>query len=110
MPRPRACGSRRAPRFQRFWRQRERLFELVHKLVALGARSGDFRAPDPLLAAKLVFGMDEAVVSWFDRDGGLSPEQVGDALAELALRALLRDPEQAAALRREFEATRGVES
>jgi hypothetical protein len=53
--------------------------------------------------------MDEGVLSWFDRSGGLSPEQVGDALAEFALRALLRDPEQVAGLRREAEATRGVE-
>jgi AcrR family transcriptional regulator len=99
----------RAKRFERFWRQRERLFELVHMLVARGVRDGELRASDPLLAAKLVFGMDEGVLSWFDRGGGLSPEQVGDALAEFALRALLRDPEQVAGLRREAEATRGVE-
>ena len=99
----------RGKRFERFWRQRERLFELVHMLVAVGARTGELRAADPLLAAKLVFGMDEGVLSWFDRAGGLSPEQVGDALAEFALRALLRDPEQIAAIRRQIEATRGVE-
>ena len=63
----------RARRFERFWRQRERLFELVHMLVAVGVRTGEFRATDPLLAAKLVFGMDEGVLSWFDRSGGVSP-------------------------------------
>ena len=78
-------------------------------LVAVGVRAGELRAADPLLAAKLVFAMDEGVLSWFDRAGGLSPEQVGDALAEFALRALLRDPEQIAAIRRQVEATRGVE-
>lgn len=99
----------RAKRFERFWRQRERLFELLHALVAAGARSGEFRVADPRLAAKLVFGMDEGVLSWFDRTGRWTSEQVGDALAELALRALLREPDQVEAIRREVRASEGVE-
>jgi hypothetical protein len=90
----------RAKRFERFWRQRERLFELLHMLIAVGVRGGEFRVAEPLLAAKLLFGMDEGVLSWFDRAGGFSPEQVGGALAEFALRAFLRDPEQFEAIRR----------
>ena len=99
----------RAKRFERFWRQRERLFELLHMLVAVGVRAGEFRVTEPLLAAKLLFGMDEGVLSWFDRAGAWSPEQVGNALAEFALRAFLRDPEEIAAIRREVAASEGVE-
>lgn len=97
----------RARRFERFWRLRERLFELIHMLIALGVRAGEFRVAEPLLAAKLLFGMDEGVLSWFDRAGAWSPEQVGDALAEFALRAFLRDPEQLDAIRRDAAASRG---
>jgi len=99
----------RAKRFERFWRQRERLFELLHMLVAVGVRAGEFRVTEPLLAAKLLFGMDEGVLSWFDRESRFTPEQVGDALAEFALRAFLRDPEEIAAIRREVAASEGVE-
>ncbi len=99
----------RAPRFERFWRQRERLFELLHMLVAIGARAGEFRAGEALLFAKLLFGMDEGVLSWFDRSGGFTPEQVGGALAELALRALLRDPDEIAAIRHAVAANEGIE-
>jgi len=99
----------RARRFERFWRQRERLFELIHMLIAVGVRAGEFRVAQPLLAAKLLFGMDEGVLSWFDRAGAWSPEQVGHALAEFALRAFLRDPEQLDAIRREAAAAQGDE-
>ncbi len=99
----------RAKRFERFWRQRERLFQLIHRLVAAGVRAGEFRVAEPLLAARLLFGMDEAVLSWFDRAGVWSAERVGDALAEFALRAFLRDPGQIDAIRREAAARQGDE-
>ena len=99
----------RARRFERFWRQRERLFELMLELVAAGVLAGEFRVAEPLLAAKLLLGMDEGVLSWFDRAGRFTPEQVGDALAEFALRAFLRDPDQIDAIRREARASEGAE-
>ncbi|HEX2483821.1 MAG TPA: TetR family transcriptional regulator [Myxococcota bacterium] len=86
--------------FARFWRLRARLIEILEALVAEGVRDGSFAPVEPALTTRLVFGMDEAVLTWFDREGRVTPAQVGEAVAELALRALLRDPRELGAVRR----------
>jgi TetR/AcrR family transcriptional regulator len=87
-------------RYERFWKRRDRLIEIVGELIAAGMREGALVEIDRALATRIVFGMDEGVLTWFERGGHWSPDAVGDALAGLALRALLRDPKELAALRR----------
>jgi AcrR family transcriptional regulator len=88
-------------RYERFWRRRDRLIAIVGELVAAGMKEGALVEMDRTLATRIVFGMDEGVLTWFERGGKWPPDQVGDALAGLALRALLRDPNELAALQRE---------
>jgi len=59
--------------------------------VVKGMRSGEFIADDAALTTRAVVGMCEAAVGWFSRRGPWSPEEVGSKVAQLALRALLRD-------------------
>jgi AcrR family transcriptional regulator len=81
----------RAPRFRRFWRGRARLLAIVEQAVAAGSRGGELVGPAPAVASRAIFGMVEASVTWA-RQVGRTPDEVGDALARLALRALLREP------------------
>jgi hypothetical protein len=43
--------------------------------------------------------MNEGSLAWYRRGGRLTPEATSDALADLALRALLRDPGELEAVR-----------
>lgn len=91
----------RSSRYGRFWKRRARLIEIIGDLIAAGIREGSLAEMDRKLATRLVFGMDEGVLTWFDREGAWTPDLVGETFAELALRALLRDPKDLAALQRE---------
>ena len=81
----------RAPRYRRFWAQRERLVAVLVDTVRAGVRARELVAADAELAARAVFGMVESSVAW-PRRAHWTPDTIGDAVARLALRALLRDP------------------
>jgi AcrR family transcriptional regulator len=81
----------RAPRFRGFWRERERLVAAVERWIRRGVREGVFARTDPALAARALFGLDEATLGWF-RATGRDAAAVAEAVATLALRALLADP------------------
>lgn len=81
----------RAPRYRRLWSDRERLVAIVHETVRAGVRARELATGDAELASQAIFGMVEASLLW-TRGGAWTPEAVGDALARLALRSLLRDP------------------
>ena len=88
----------RAPRFRAFWRDRERLVEAVERWIRRGIREGDFTPTAPALAARAVFGLDEATLTWF-RAAQHDAEEVAETIASLALRALLADPGALARIR-----------
>jgi AcrR family transcriptional regulator len=88
----------RAPRFRGFWREREQLVAAVEGWIRRGIREGDFAPIDPALAARALFGLDEATLSWF-RARRDDPAEVAEGVATLALRALLADPRALAELR-----------
>jgi AcrR family transcriptional regulator len=81
----------RAPRFRSFWRNRERLVAAIERWIRAGVRAGDFTPVDAALAARAVFGLDEATLTWF-RSIDADAERAADLVATLALRALLADP------------------
>jgi AcrR family transcriptional regulator len=94
----------RGPRFRRFWAERDRLLAIVRALIEQGVREGDFAPVDAAVAVPALVGMNEASLSWYRRGGSLTPQLVAAELADLALRALLRDPGQLAAIAREAAA------
>jgi AcrR family transcriptional regulator len=81
----------RAPRLRGFWRERERLVAAVEGWIRRGVREGDFAPTDSALAARALFGLDEATLGWF-RAARHDARAVAEAVATLALRALLVDP------------------
>lgn len=81
----------RAPRYRRWWAARERLVGIVQDTVRAGVRARELVTADPALASRAIFGMVESSIAW-SRNGTWGPDEVGGALARLALRALLRDP------------------
>jgi AcrR family transcriptional regulator len=88
----------RAPRFRGFWRDRERLVAAVEGWIRRGIREGGFAPTDPALAARAVFGMDEATLTW-PRAARTDAERVAEQVATLALRGLLADPGALAGIR-----------
>jgi AcrR family transcriptional regulator len=104
--------SRRAPdAFEDYWRERQALNDAVERLVARGVETGTFRPVDARLAALVVLSGDEGVQNWFrpidgrrleGRHGSADEypvEEIGDHLADVALRGLLADPSTFADLR-----------
>jgi TetR/AcrR family transcriptional regulator len=81
----------RQPRFSGFWRERKRLISGIQFLVEAGMRTGHFDPGDAALTARAIMGMCESVLGWYPRRGPWSPEQVGEQLAQLTLRALRRN-------------------
>jgi TetR/AcrR family transcriptional regulator, cholesterol catabolism regulator len=64
----------------------ERLFSQV---LADGIATGEFRAiTSPRIAVLAIIGMLNAATEWFNPDGGLSAQEVGELLADSALLGL----------------------
>jgi TetR/AcrR family transcriptional regulator len=81
----------RGPRFKRFWAERERFITILRVLIEAGQATGELAPADPHVAVHAVLAMNEGSLAWYRRGGRLSPEETSTALADLALRALLRD-------------------
>jgi AcrR family transcriptional regulator len=91
--------------FARYWSERQQLHDDVQDLVADGITAGVLIDVDPQLTALTILANDEASQNWFrpvgarrlaGRGGESSerygPEDVGAYLADMTVRALLRDP------------------
>lgn len=89
----------RGPRFRRFWGERDRLIAILRALCEAGQRAGELAIEDSEIAVRALLAMNEGSLAWYRRDGRLTPEAASDALAALALRALLRDPAELAVIR-----------
>jgi AcrR family transcriptional regulator len=62
--------------------------QMVHRIIAEGTASGAFIEVSPKIAAKAVLAMANWGYEWFQPDGPLTAEEVGDIFATIALRGL----------------------
>ena len=58
----------------------------VRTLVEDGVRAGVFEVPDPRMTTLALLSLGIDVSRWYDDDGALTPEEVGEQYAALALR------------------------
>lgn len=89
--------------FERYWADRTRLLAAVEAFVRDGIDQGTLRAVDPELTAVTILANDEAVQNWYRPDSGppatrVDPASIGAFIADLALRGLLTDPADLAAI------------
>lgn len=80
--------------------QRDQLQRLFDETVASGASSGMFRTPFPRQASRAVVTMCTAVASWYRLDGGLSPDEVCEQYAHMALGVVRATPAAEALVKR----------
>ena len=58
---------------------------LFRDVVERGAETGEFATPYPREAARAVINMGRSVASWYQAGGGITPREMGERYAELAL-------------------------
>lgn len=94
--------------FARYWADRQRLVESIHRIVEQGVEAKDFTNVDAGLSALTILANDEAVQNWYripTAEGvERSPDEVGVFVADLAVRALLRDPARIDEIRADTDA------
>lgn len=91
--------------FAQYWAERQLLHDDVQELVTDGISAGALIDVDPHLTALTILANDEASQNWFrpvgarrligrggDSTERYTPDEVGAYLADMTLRALLRDP------------------
>lgn len=69
--------------------RRREFDQYVAKLVRQACDEGDLRCDlDPAATARLLFGMVNSLVDWYRPRGGISPQQLADALCTLTFDGL----------------------
>ena len=58
------------------------------RCIADGIACGEFRQVDPKVAAFAVIGMANWTSRWYSPSGALSPEQIGEIIADIAMHGL----------------------
>ena len=89
---------------KRIERKRRRIMRAYRNLIRQGIEDGDFDCSDVSVATYTVFGMGEAVWTWYRPSRNKSPASVAEKIADMALRSLLRDPSTLDAIKREADA------
>jgi len=65
--------------------------QLVSKLVQQAETEGDVRADvDPLITSRLLFGMVNSLVEWYQPRGGIGSTELADAICKIAFDGLRR--------------------
>ena len=65
--------------------------QLVSKLVQQAEAEGDVRADvDPLITSRLLFGMVNSLVEWYQPRGGIGSTELADAICKIAFDGLRR--------------------
>jgi AcrR family transcriptional regulator len=82
----------RAPAFARFWTRRAELRDRYRELVRELARNERALVSSAELATDIVFGLVESVITWFERTGARSAEEVANAVAVAVVRSVVRRP------------------
>lgn len=72
--------------------KRNRIIGVYRKLIRQGIKEGDFLSSDVNVTTFTVFGMGEAIWTWYRRSSTRSPIKIAEQIADLAFRALLREP------------------
>jgi TetR/AcrR family transcriptional regulator, cholesterol catabolism regulator len=82
-------------------RKRNEFEKLFTKMVSDGVKSGVFRAPANLkLAVYAIIGMLNWVPEWYPPKGPNTPDEIGEALADVVLFGLVASPVTAPKQRR----------
>ncbi len=81
----------RAPQFQFFWNDREKLLAWIQSTLEDGIQQGVFAKTDLEMAARAILSLDEFAVSWMP-GSGKSPDKIAGFVADFALKGLLADP------------------
>lgn len=71
------------PELSSFLAQRDRFVAAMQALVVRGQAEGALPAGDPSATTQAILGLVSSVYLWYDRDGPLSPTEVGHQLASL---------------------------
>lgn len=77
---------------QNIERKRNRIIGVYRKLVREGIKEGDFVPSDVNVTTFTIFGMGEAIWTWYRPSRTKSPNKIAEQIADLALRAILREP------------------
>jgi AcrR family transcriptional regulator len=73
---------------KRLLAKRDRYEHGVRRLVAAGARSGEFLPADPALIARAILGALNSTIAWFNPQGPLGTEELGENFASYLIRGL----------------------
>jgi AcrR family transcriptional regulator len=65
---------------------REAIDAEVQALVRAGVEAGAFTCRDPRLAAAALLSLGIDIARWYEEQGGWSPEELGEAYADIAVR------------------------
>lgn len=71
---------------------RNRIISAYRKLIRQGVKGGQFIAGDLTVQSNTVFGMGEALWTWYEPKNSRSPTKTAEQIADLAMRALLQNP------------------
>lgn len=64
----------------------------VQELVRSGVDAGVFSCRDPRVAAAALLSLGIDIARWYEDEGGWSPDELGDAYADIALRIVGAEP------------------
>jgi len=69
--------------------RRDQVDRLWRKIVQSGIDAGEFRSVDPTMTSLALLGVQNWMITWFHKDGRLTPTQASDGFADLFLKGLL---------------------
>jgi AcrR family transcriptional regulator len=72
----------------RYARQRKVVEKILNDVVQLGLRDAVFQPDDPIVTARALLGMCQAIGHWYRRGGALTPQQVAEQYVAIALRSV----------------------
>jgi AcrR family transcriptional regulator len=70
----------------RYTEPRDRIEEVVDRVLADGVETGEFADLDPVETARALLGMWQSVWRWYSPKGPATPQQIADRYVELSLR------------------------
>jgi TetR/AcrR family transcriptional regulator, cholesterol catabolism regulator len=73
--------------------RRDQVDRLWRQIVQSGIDAGEFRSVDPAMTSFALLGVQNWMITWFHKDGRLTPTQAADGFADLFLRGLLNGSE-----------------
>lgn len=91
--------SAQQPQFAAFWQKRSRLREEYRQFILDGVETRCFTLDDADLATSIVFSLVEGTTLWFTPDMAQSPARTWTAVADSALKTVLREPTRIAEIR-----------